>query len=52
MSKTTKIKLSFGGARVAEVSSWDDLFQDISSNMELKALRLKRRRWDRLRAME
>ncbi len=52
MSKIAKIKLSLGGARVADVSKFDELFQDISSEWELKALRLRRRRWDRLQAME
>ena len=52
MSKTSKAKLSLGGTRVADISKFDELFQDISSDWELKALRLRRRRWDRLQAME
>ena len=52
MSKTSKYKLSLGGTKVSELSRWDELFQDISSDMELKAMRLRRRRWDRLQAME
>ncbi len=52
MSKVTSIKLNLEGSRVADVSSFDELFQDISSEWELKALRLRRRRWDRLHAME
>ncbi len=52
MSKISKIKLSLGGTQVADVSKFDELFQDISNEWELKALRLRRRRWDRLQAME
>lgn len=52
MSKTTKLKVSLRGTPVSDVSKFDELFQDISSEWELKALRLRRRRWDRLQAME
>ncbi len=52
MSKTAKLRLSLGGARVADITKFDELFQDISSEWELKAKRLRQRRWDRLQAME
>jgi hypothetical protein len=48
MKKTNVAK----NARVEDVMSFDDLFDEISSNWELKAERMQKRRWRELRRRE
>jgi hypothetical protein len=44
-----KRKIVTKPTRVTELRSFDDLYEDISSDWELKAERLQARRWRKLR---
>jgi hypothetical protein len=44
-----KFKILSTPARVSDVMSFDDLYDEMSSDWELKAERLQTRRWKKLR---
>lgn len=48
MKKTSIIK----NTRVQDIKKYDDLFDEISSNWQLKAERMQKRRWRELRKRE